>query len=116
MSWDTDATGALQEGRELEEQALYQAILSEPHDDAPRLIYADWLDEFADRFGEPLARIERGRAEFIRVQCALARLGPGGWGTDRPANPELERRQKRLLLQYGAKWRRWFPRACVFSV
>lgn len=29
-------------------QALYQAILDAPEDDAPRLVYADWLDENAD--------------------------------------------------------------------
>jgi uncharacterized protein (TIGR02996 family) len=39
------------------------AIRAAPDDDAPRLIYADWLDEH----GEP------ERAEFIRVQCELAR-------------------------------------------
>ena len=39
------------------------AIREAPEDDAPRLIYADWLDEH----GEP------ERAEFIRVQCKLER-------------------------------------------
>ncbi len=46
--------------------ALLRSILAAPDDDAPRLVYADWLDEN----GEP------ERAEFIRVQCELARLGP----------------------------------------
>ncbi len=45
-------------------EALYQAILADPEDDAPRLIYADWLEEN----GDP------DRAEFIRVQMELARL------------------------------------------
>jgi uncharacterized protein (TIGR02996 family) len=43
--------------------ALLARILASPEDDAPRLVYADWLDEH----GEP------ARAEFIRVQCELAR-------------------------------------------
>src|SRR3954447_18033797 len=43
--------------------ALLAAIRAAPDDDAPRLIYADWLDEH----GQP------ERAEFIRVQCELAR-------------------------------------------
>jgi uncharacterized protein (TIGR02996 family) len=43
--------------------ALLASILANPDDDAPRLIYADWLDEH----GEP------ERAEFIRVQCELAK-------------------------------------------
>jgi uncharacterized protein (TIGR02996 family) len=46
--------------------ALLNTILAAPADDAPRLVYADWVDEN----GEPEL------AEFIRVQCELARL-PG---------------------------------------
>jgi uncharacterized protein (TIGR02996 family) len=45
-------------------EQLLAAILAAPDDDAPRLAYADWLDEH----GEP------ERASFIRVQCKLARL------------------------------------------
>jgi uncharacterized protein (TIGR02996 family) len=37
---------------------LYQAVLAEPFDDAPRLIYADWLEEQG----------EAERARFIRDQ------------------------------------------------
>src|SRR6476660_8352291 len=43
--------------------ALLAAIRQAPADDAPRLVYADWLDEH----GQP------ERAEFIRIQCELAR-------------------------------------------
>ncbi len=46
------------------EEALLKAILCDPEDDAPRLIYADWLD------GEG----HSDRAEFIRVQCERASL------------------------------------------
>jgi uncharacterized protein (TIGR02996 family) len=42
--------------------ALLRAICENPDDDAPRLIYADWLDEH----GDPR------QAEFIRVQIELA--------------------------------------------
>jgi len=45
-----------------EADALLAAIRQAPDDDAPRLIYADWLDEH----GQP------ERAEFIRVQIELA--------------------------------------------
>ena len=44
--------------------AFLQSIIAAPDDDAPRLVYADWLEEHG---GEP------ERAEFIRVQCELAR-------------------------------------------
>ncbi len=75
-----------------EERALYRAILDAPHDDTARVVYADWLDENADRFPAVLARAERARAEFIRVQCALAR---------RDADAELLARQKRLNFRCG---------------
>lgn len=44
--------------------ALLNAIFDAPADDAPRLVYADWLDEH----GEP------ERAEFVRVQIKIADL------------------------------------------
>lgn len=42
-----------------------RAILADPDDDTPRLVYADWLDERAGGYSP--------RAELIRVQCELAR-------------------------------------------
>jgi uncharacterized protein (TIGR02996 family) len=60
--------------------ALVAAIRSAPDDDAPRLVYADWLDEH----GQP------ERAEFIRVQCGLAR-------TETPA---LLKRETELLAAH----------------
>jgi uncharacterized protein (TIGR02996 family) len=44
-------------------QTFFQAIQDRPDDDAPRLVFADWLEE----------RGEVERAEFIRTQCQLAR-------------------------------------------
>jgi uncharacterized protein (TIGR02996 family) len=51
-----------------EGDALIRSVLANPADDAPRLVYADWLDE-QDRAED---------AEFIRVQIELARLGLDG--------------------------------------
>src|SRR5688500_16170422 len=42
-------------------QAFLDAIVDAPDDDAPRLVYADWLDDHGDA----------DRAEFIRAQCEL---------------------------------------------
>lgn len=42
------------------ETAFLKAIIENPTDDAPRLIYADWLEERGDA----------EQAEFIRLQCA----------------------------------------------
>jgi uncharacterized protein (TIGR02996 family) len=44
--------------------AFLRAICDEPDEDAHRLVYADWLDEQGDA----------ARADFIRIQCAQARL------------------------------------------
>jgi uncharacterized protein (TIGR02996 family) len=46
--------------------AFRRSILEAPDDDAPRLVYADWLDEHG----------ESERAEFIRLQIRLTRTPP----------------------------------------
>ena len=50
----------------MEYDAFLSAIIENSTDDAPRLIYADWLEEHG----------QSERAEFIRVQCALAAIEP----------------------------------------
>jgi uncharacterized protein (TIGR02996 family) len=71
------------------DDAFLHAMVERPDDDAPRLIYADWLDEH----GRP------GRAEFIRLQCELTR-GPAD--TPRPAR--LLARERELLAAHGREW------------
>jgi uncharacterized protein (TIGR02996 family) len=46
------------------DEAFLRDIIAHPDDDAPRLIYADWLEEH----GRP------GRARYIRTACERARL------------------------------------------
>src|SRR5688572_79052 len=46
--------------------ALLQAVIANPDDDLPRLVYADWLEEHD----------QSERAQFIRLQCELAEVGP----------------------------------------
>ncbi len=48
------------------ERSLLAAVCLHPADDTPRLAYADYLDHDAD---PP----QPERAEFVRVQCELAR-------------------------------------------
>src|SRR5947208_542084 len=69
-------------------EAFLADVIDNP-DDAPRLVYADWLDEHG----------EAERGELIRVQCRLARLGEAD-----PSRAELERRERELLEAHGAKW------------
>jgi uncharacterized protein (TIGR02996 family) len=70
------------------DEDFLRAIIDRPEDDAVRLIYADWLEEHA----------QPERAEFIRVQCALARGVPGLRRT------ELENRQRLLRERHAAEW------------
>jgi uncharacterized protein (TIGR02996 family) len=74
--------------------AFFRAIEADPEEDTPRLVYADWLDENA------ASESDRARAEFIRVQCELARE-PEGHRT------ELESRARDLLGAHAAAWAVW---------
>jgi uncharacterized protein (TIGR02996 family) len=62
--------------------ALLAAITANPDDDLPRLVYADWLEEYG----------EAGRAEFIRVQCRTQHMRRGDEGLDDLLNRENELR------------------------
>src|SRR5262245_33334084 len=70
------------------EAGLLQAIREAPDDDAPRLGYADWLDEQHDP----------RRAERSRVQCELARIPLGLRAS------QLRQREQELLDEHGADW------------
>jgi uncharacterized protein (TIGR02996 family) len=69
--------------------AFLSAIIARPEDDLPRLVYADYLDET----GDP------DRAEFIRVQCELARRGPSD-----PTRAGLQARSEQLLRANRQRW------------
>jgi uncharacterized protein (TIGR02996 family) len=75
-----------------DEEALLRAICVHPDDDAPRLVYADWLEER----GEPAAG---ARAEFIRLQVRLHSLT----ADDRVART-FEQRAWQLLHDYNPTW------------
>jgi uncharacterized protein (TIGR02996 family) len=71
-------------------EPFLRAILEHPDDDGPRLVYADWLDKQGDT----------ARAEFIRVQCRLASLGPND-----PERERLVAREQELIRDHGELWR-----------
>jgi uncharacterized protein (TIGR02996 family) len=85
-------------------RGLFRAIVEDPADDVPRLLLADVLEEAGE--GE--------RAEFIRVQCELAKheAAAATRGTDFPPPPmpegfllrskreALRRRERELLEQH----------------
>jgi uncharacterized protein (TIGR02996 family) len=73
------------------QDAFLIAIRAAPDDDAPRLVYADWLEEQGDA----------PSAEFIRVQCEIASIEKdvqsdevcGTPGCDCERLPELREKQ-----------------------
>jgi uncharacterized protein (TIGR02996 family) len=71
------------------DDAFLQAIIEDPEDDTPRLVYADWLEEHR----------QAERAEFIHIQCELARLP-----SDDPRRPQLKTRERELLDEYKREW------------
>src|SRR5579864_2131639 len=77
----------------MDQNAFLHTICAHPDDDAPRLVYADWLDER----GDP-------RGEFIRVQCELA-----GLREDDPKWTALKEREQTLLSQHHEKWLKEIP-------
>jgi uncharacterized protein (TIGR02996 family) len=72
-----------------EGDALLQAAHDDPEDDTPRLVLADWLEDQG----------EAERADFIRVQVALARLAEGD-----EARPALQERERQLLPAVVGAW------------
>ena len=73
-----------------EELAMFAAIADDPLSNAPRLGYADWLDERGDPLGE-----------FIRVQCGIQ---------DRDIHPgqnlfyQLSQREHHLISAFQKEW------------
>ncbi len=70
-----------------EAEAFLQRIRAFPDEDTPRLIFADWLDEF----GDP-------RGQFIRVQLALAQMNEELLGYENPGFARAEREATRAAL------------------
>ncbi len=56
-----------------DQSMLLAAIIALPEEDLPRLMYADWLEEN----GQP------ERAEFIRLECRMARATEFDWADDK---------------------------------
>src|SRR5262245_13845876 len=71
------------------DRSFLAAILDAPDDDAPRLVYADWLDEHGDG----------ARAEFIRLDIRLGRML-----SDDPARSGLRRQIAELRQPHFQQW------------
>lgn len=79
--------------RPAEQAGFIEAILETPEDDGMRLIFADWLEERNDPYGE-----------FIRIQVQLYRQPIGD-----PTRDALRKREQELLIRHGGTWRSYLP-------
>src|SRR5436190_2117186 len=70
-------------------EGFLRDICENADDDTPRLVYADWIEEN----GDP------ERAEFIRVQCRLAKMAKRD-----PERSALARREAALLAAHRDEW------------
>jgi uncharacterized protein (TIGR02996 family) len=75
--------------------AFIQTIVAQPDDDTPRLVFADWLDEHDDA----------ARAEFIRLQCEIARMT----GTEGARLSAAAAREKELWKAHSQSWSQELP-------
>jgi uncharacterized protein (TIGR02996 family) len=76
------------------DRAFIATIIESPDDDAPRLIYADWLDEQG----------EADRAEFIRLQIREARMA-----VHDPELPAIRARANELRQAHHIEWASRLP-------
>ena len=83
-----------------DEKALLAAIWEYPHEDAPRLVYADWLQETE----KP---VNVARAEFIRLQIERARLDE--WD-DAARIEQLKQREEELWEVHRKEWKSALPK------
>jgi uncharacterized protein (TIGR02996 family) len=77
-----------------EDHDFIRQILASPDDDAPRLAYADWLEQQGDR----------DRARFIRLQVEAVQLAP-----DDPGRKAADKRANRLLEAHRKEWQALLP-------
>jgi uncharacterized protein (TIGR02996 family) len=75
-------------------RGFLEDIASNPDDDTPRLVFADWLEDEGDE----------ERAEFIRVQIERSRLP--AWDV---RQVRLRIREAELLARHGKKWKGDLP-------
>jgi uncharacterized protein (TIGR02996 family) len=78
-------------------EALLQAVIAEPEEEAPRLIYADWLDEQGQPEGVD-------RAAFIQVQIGLAHASE-----EAAVTRQLRKREQELWEAYKERWLTHLP-------
>ena len=72
--------------------ALLQSVLANPDDDIPRLVYADWLEEFG-------SDADVARSHFIRAEIEAE-----GLPANSPERIEAESTAAKLFNKHGTTW------------
>ena len=72
-------------------EALLREIHADPDDDAPRIVYADWLLAHSTDLDD------HARADLIHTQCALERAHPS-------EVPRLQARARDILKKHKRQW------------
>ncbi|MBL9038847.1 MAG: TIGR02996 domain-containing protein [Archangium sp.] len=94
-------------------EAVHEAIFARPDDDAPRLVYADWLTERGDPRGELIAlQCARARAEATTREVRAGALGLQPRDSDDLAEATATR-EAELLALHGETWLAGVPRSAV---
>src|SRR5262245_30109619 len=78
-------------------EPFLRAICDQPADDAPRLVYADWLEER----GDP------ERARFIRLQVALGASGEADPARERECGDLFHDNRQRWLAELPGPSELW---------
>jgi len=83
----------------MNDEAFLETIRQNPEDDAPRLVYADWLEEQSDL-----------RAEFLRLEVQWAH------GKRSQMHAPISKRMEKLRASIDLNWLAWVERANRYSV
>lgn len=89
MATRTICTTSIKHSPVTDEAAFLRSIANAPDDDAPRLIYADWLEERADL-----------RGEYVRLDVERVRIP----NTDTKSRAALDERMNGLVPQLDRGW------------
>jgi len=77
--------------------AMLQSVLANPDEDIPRLVYADWLEEFGND-------ADVARAHFIRIEIEAE-----GLPANSPERIEAESTAAKLFNKHGTTWNAELP-------
>lgn len=99
-----------------DDQAFIAAIIANPADDLPRLVYADWLDDRGDPRGEFIrVQVELAGLEVVADQFRVIDILRDGYGPTLRRRDALRRRERELFHAASGGWIEAMPR-CTYNL